>query len=211
MLVFFPSYTVMASCIDWWKQYDTWNRITAHKPVYVEPKDKSALAEVMAQYHSDVRSKEEKKGAAFFAVCRFEKCLRITNAFAKIRVFLFRGKVSEGLDFADVNGRAVLITGLPYPPQFDPRVRLKMEYLDSMSASAKKDPSAQINQAAHMMDGRTWYQQQALRAVNQAIGRVLRHKNDYGAILLCDERFSYANNTSHLSSWIKPSILSGFI
>ena len=31
-------------------------------------------------------------------------------------------QVSEGLDFADVNGRAVVITGLPYPPRMDPKV-----------------------------------------------------------------------------------------
>ena len=32
-------------------------------------------------------------------------------------------QVSEGLDFADDNGRAVVITGLPYPPRLDPKVR----------------------------------------------------------------------------------------
>ena len=31
-------------------------------------------------------------------------------------------KVSEGLDFANNNGRAVIITGLPYPPRMDPKV-----------------------------------------------------------------------------------------
>lgn len=41
-----------------------------------------------------------------------------------------RGKVSEGLDFADFNGRAVIITGLPYPPFKDPRIVLKQKYLD---------------------------------------------------------------------------------
>ena len=40
-----------------------------------------------------------------------------------------RGKVSEGLDFMDVNGRAVVVTGLPYPPFMDVYVKLKMEYL----------------------------------------------------------------------------------
>ena len=41
-------------------------------------------------------------------------------------------QVSEGLDFADNNGRAVVITGLPYPPRMDPKVVLKMEFLDEM-------------------------------------------------------------------------------
>lgn len=50
------------------------------------------------------------KGAIFMGVCR--------------------GKVSEGLDFIDANGRAVIIIGLPYPPIKDPRVILKRQYLD---------------------------------------------------------------------------------
>ena len=41
-------------------------------------------------------------GAVFFAVCR--------------------GKVSEGLDFADRAGRAVVITGIPYAMKTDPKV-----------------------------------------------------------------------------------------
>lgn len=41
-------------------------------------------------------------------------------------------QASEGLDFADVNGRGVVVTGLPYPPRKDPRVILKMQFLDEM-------------------------------------------------------------------------------
>ena len=61
----------------------------------------------MLDYYAAVK---EGRGACFLAVCR--------------------GKVAEGLDFADDNGRAVLITGLPYPPLKDPRVELKRLYLD---------------------------------------------------------------------------------
>ena len=38
------------------------------------------------------------------------------------------------------------------------------------------------------LSGEEWYKQQASRAVNQAVGRVIRHRHDYGAIILCDER-----------------------
>ena len=63
----------------------------------------------MSEYYEKIRDPSA-KGAIFMAVCR--------------------GKVSEGLDFADINGRAVLITGLPFPPMMDPRVILKKRYLE---------------------------------------------------------------------------------
>jgi hypothetical protein len=46
-------------------------------------------------------------------------------------------QVSEGLDFSDNNGRAVIITGLPYPPFKDPRVVLKQQYLDHVRVKNK--------------------------------------------------------------------------
>jgi len=47
-----------------------------------------------------------------------------------ILLAVYRGKVSEGLDFSDWKARAVIILGLPYPPYQDPRVVMKREYLD---------------------------------------------------------------------------------
>lgn len=38
--------------------------------------------------------------------------------------------------------------------------------------------------------------------MNQAIGRVIRHRNDYGAIILLDERFSKAS--AQISKWLQP-------
>lgn len=35
------------------------------------------------------------------------------------------------------------------------------------------------------------------------MGRVIRHRYDYGAILLCDERFSSTNNQRQLSRWLR--------
>jgi Fanconi anemia group J protein len=50
--------------------------------------------------------------------------------------------------------------------------------------------------------GAQWYESQAWRAVNQAIGRVIRHKNDWGAILFLDPRFKYPKNKLLMPKWV---------
>ena len=102
---------------------------------------------------------------------------------------VFRGKVSEGLDFADNNARAVICVGIPFPALKDPLVELKRQYND-----VKKVTNPNI------LSGQKWYEIQAFRALNQALGRCIRHKNDWGAILMVDERYSrnqdYVNSLS---------------
>ena len=56
------------------------------------------------------------------------------------------------------------------------------------------------------LSGRQWYRQQASRAVNQAVGRVIRHKQDFGAILLCDNRFTYPDALQQLPCWMRPYV-----
>uniref|UniRef100_A0A8B9NZ86 Regulator of telomere elongation helicase 1 n=1 Tax=Apteryx owenii TaxID=8824 RepID=A0A8B9NZ86_APTOW len=106
-------------------------------------------------------------------------------------------QASEGLDFADMNGRGVIITGLPFPPRMEPRIVLKMQFLDEMRRSGA---------GAQYLSGREWYSQQASRAVNQAIGRVIRHRQDYGAIFLCDQRFTTGDVRDKLPSWVRPYV-----
>lgn len=97
-----------------------------------------------------------------------------------------RGKLSEGIDLGDDYCRAVVIIGLPYPARYDPKVILKQKYLD--------ENNAKIN-------GIKWYMLQMKRALNQSIGRVVRHKHDYGAIIICDSRFRQLQDG--LSRWIQ--------
>ena len=47
-----------------------------------------------------------------------------------------------------------------------------------------------------------------MRAVNQALGRVIRHRNDFGAVILADERFGYGNVRGQLSVWLRPAVQS---
>jgi chromosome transmission fidelity protein 1 len=45
-----------------------------------------------------------------------------------------------------------------------------------------------------------------MKAVNQSIGRAVRHKNDYATILLLDERYNRTLNKNALPDWIKRSL-----
>uniref|UniRef100_A0A672ZAE4 Regulator of telomere elongation helicase 1 n=1 Tax=Sphaeramia orbicularis TaxID=375764 RepID=A0A672ZAE4_9TELE len=177
LLVFFPSFPLMEKTLDFWRTHGHADRIENIKPMFVEPKGKGTFNEVIDGFYSRVNDPSS-KGGSFFAVCR--------------------GKASEGLDFSDSFGRGVVITGLPFPPKMDPRVILKMEFLDEMSR--KKAPGLRY------LSGQQWYRLQAFRAVNQAIGRVIRHKDDYGAVLLCDQRFKNADARAQLPSWIRPHV-----
>uniref|UniRef100_A0A8C5YP65 Regulator of telomere elongation helicase 1 n=1 Tax=Marmota marmota marmota TaxID=9994 RepID=A0A8C5YP65_MARMA len=135
----------------------------------------SLFLQVIDAYYKQVASPGS-SGATFLAVCR--------------------GKASEGLDFSDTNGRGVVVTGLPYPPRMDPRVVLKMQFLDEMRS--------QSGAGGQFLSGQEWYRLQASRAVNQAIGRVIRHRHDYGAVFLCDHRFACADARAQLPSWVRP-------
>ncbi|KAJ8369653.1 hypothetical protein SKAU_G00096810 [Synaphobranchus kaupii] len=177
LLVFFPSYPVMDKTIEFWRANGHADRIEKLKPMFVEPRGKGSFSEVMEAYYDKIVDPKS-KGGSFFAVCR--------------------GKASEGLDFADTYGRGVVITGLPFPPRMDPRVILKMQYLDEMRKKSLD--------GVRYLSGQEWYRQQASRAVNQAIGRVIRHRDDYGAIFLCDHRFKSADARAQLPSWVKPYV-----
>jgi len=47
---------------------------------------------------------------------------------------------------------------------------------------------------------------EAIKAVNQAMGRVIRHIGDWGSIIFCDERYAGFNIKSQLSAWLQPHI-----
>ncbi|XP_008072828.1 regulator of telomere elongation helicase 1 [Carlito syrichta] len=177
LLVFFPSYPVMEKSLEFWRAHDLVRRMEELKPLFVEPRSKGSFSEVINAYYQRVSSPGS-SGATFLAVCR--------------------GKASEGLDFSDTNGRGVIVTGLPYPPRMDPRVVLKMQFLDEMKGQG--EPGGQV------LSGQKWYQQQASRAVNQAIGRVIRHRHDYGAVFLCDHRFAHTDARAQLPSWVRPYV-----
>ena len=83
--------------------------------------------------------------------------------------------------------------------QTDAKVRIKRQVLDEEMRA--KGPG-RIGQGS--LSGEQWYVQQAMRAVNQAMGRVIRHRWDYGAIILADCRCGRWTMVSHLACLSEP-------
>jgi len=178
-----------------------WQRLLARKAIVLEPRSTSELSDAISEYKRFIVMPKS-SGAILMGVCR--------------------GKISEGIDFSDDMCRAVIVTGLPFAPYLDPKVKLKREFLDAARASAKSRPSldggfghgklpptkvdlSELSSSA-TLSGAEWYNQQALRACNQAIGRVIRHRNDYGAVILLDHRFADVRNRDGLSKWLRPHL-----
>ena len=195
VLVFFPSYSLLYKCVERWRSGTVWQMlVNAKRLVLVEPRksfqagqkrkrngrsnDSSSMQNVLAKYRK--ACSQSIKGAILFCV--------------------FRGKMSEGIDFRDEQARAAIIVGIPYPNVMDPKVKMKKDYQDS-----KK--SARAGKGGRVLSGGEWYTQQAYRALNQALGRCIRHKNDYGAILLMDYRFSRRESVGRLSKWVRETVV----
>nr|GMC88611.1 Fanconi anemia group J protein homolog [Ipomoea batatas] len=110
-LVFFPSYKLMEKLSSRWQATGQWDILNAKKPLFVEPRgSQEEFESVLKGYYESIHqgrkpvlgrrkgrkseknlsgsSEDNKKGAAFLAVCR--------------------GKVSEGIDFSDEMARVVV-------------------------------------------------------------------------------------------------------
>jgi fanconi anemia group J protein len=70
-----------------WKQINIWKQIETNKTIFTEPrKNDEPLSATMSKFYSAIKAPQNNaNGAILFAVCR--------------------GKVSEGIDFADDNGK----------------------------------------------------------------------------------------------------------
>lgn len=54
--------------------------------------------------------------------------------------------------------------------------------------------------------GQEHYENLCMKAVNQSIGRSVRHQQDYAAVLLLDHRYQRDNVRNALPKWLQPSL-----
>lgn len=178
VLCFFTSYSMMNKLVQRWRNTGMWDNISEHKCIFVEP---------------------QKADAASFDASMVEYCRYATREAVDVPgtgallLAVCRGKVSEGMDFADNTARAVVTVGIPFPNVKDIQVDQKRKYNDQCSKSGRP-----------VMCGNFWYETQAFRALNQALGRCIRHRLDWGALIVVDQRFSENSRYQKaLSKWIR--------
>ena len=100
------------------------------------------------------------------------------------------GKLSEGINFSDKLARGVVVIGMPYPDKRDLILQEKLKFADLRESGS----------------GNLLYEAMCMKAVNQSIGRSIRHINDYAAILLIDKRYSQSRIITQLPQWMADSI-----
>ena len=191
MVVFFPSYKTMKDYTDKWKNHGNGvinNILQKHKSIFIESKsDKRQFVSDWKKFSQICSGGGEhgfnspQNGAIYFAVAN--------------------GKLSEGIDFTDGMARLVVMVGVPNKNTYQSSTQEKMKFLDRIikELNAKNDPL--------YFDGSEWYQNETNKSVNQAIGRVIRHKYDFGGIVLLDSRYKWDKNKSGISHWMKNEII----
>jgi chromosome transmission fidelity protein 1 len=113
------------------------------------------------------------------------------------------GKLSEGINFSDDLCRLILLVGIPYPNPYTEEHKARTAYLqDSLVGRGFTIEEAKRKAVEGGEDT-------ALRAVNQAIGRAIRHKGDWACIVLVDSRWEGTRVRGKLAGWIGESVDGG--
>ncbi|KAM7260392.1 hypothetical protein ACFE04_016133 [Oxalis oulophora] len=215
-LVFFPSYKLMDKLSNRWKETGQWSRLNTRKPLFVdvpwqlllkqnanpplisaEPRgSQDELESVLKDYYDTISGRKKPASGKKKRVKKLDSN-NVPPEDIKTEgagfLAVCRGKVSEGLDFSDDKARVVIVVGIPFPNLHDIKVSLKKKYNDAYKSTK------------NLINGNEWYCQQAFRALNQAIGRCIRHKFDYGAVILIDERYQEERNRVYISKWLRKS------
>ncbi|KAF3641252.1 putative Peroxidase 48-like [Capsicum annuum] len=219
MVLFFSSFDYEGQVYDAWKESGIIGRIMKKKRIFREPRSSTDVETVLKEYketidalshNSSKRNPESRNGAILLAIVG--------------------GKVSEGINFSDGMGRCMVMVGLPYPNPADIELMERIKHIEGFDTSVGKNTKFQAERSWYSGDaqaglhilksckhrGKQYYENLCMKAVNQSIGRAIRHINDYAAILLVDKRYTYdpsernfSHSTNKLPQWIKGHLVSG--
>ncbi|KAK4696749.1 chromosome transmission fidelity protein 1, partial [Lecanoromycetidae sp. Uapishka_2] len=186
LIVFFPSYAYLDQVVSHWQSKSTgttkciWDRLLSQKRIFRESKTTVSVDDILNQYS-----------------------LAISTGTGGLLLSVIGGKMSEGINFSDALGRGVVVVGLPFPNAQSAQWKAKLEYIEQ--AAAKRTGSRDEGKSA----ARELYENACMRAVNQSIGRAIRHKGDYASILLLDKRYQMPRIEGKLPGWIRQGMVKG--
>lgn len=211
VVVFFPSYSYLSEILKRWAVVPTgatqsiFQRLEGKTALFQESKE-LGVDEILRGYAKAI---DKGKGGLLLSVVG--------------------GKMSEGINFSDKLGRCVVIVGLPYPNIMSAEWKAKIEYIESaivsrLEASSFAEPVSEappppsfekpglskeeiLRRAKEA--GREFYENACMRAVNQSVGRAIRHKGDYAAIVMVDRRFGNERVKAKLPGWIREGLVQG--
>lgn len=183
IVCFFPSYDFEAKVFEFWTKSGVIQRISTRKKVFRESRKGADCDAVLSNYTDFVKkcrtpnaASNRQNGAILFSVVG--------------------GKMSEGINFSDDLGRCVVIVGLPYPNINSPELKEKMDYLNANYPLASDG----------RMPSQVHYENLCMKAVNQSIGRAIRHQKDYAIVLLLDRRYQKTSVADKLPNWIRAQL-----
>ncbi|KIK59311.1 hypothetical protein GYMLUDRAFT_1004719 [Collybiopsis luxurians FD-317 M1] len=197
MIVFFPSYKFLDTAKAAWGAGGTTGyleKFGAKKKVFFEPEDQAGVESVLQQYAAAVSnssalpSSQTHTGALLLAV--------------------IGAKLSEGLNFADDLARAVVVVGLPFANLASAELRERMRYVKREEERRLKNTEKENRDGARQAERKgkdaaaELYENMCMNAVNQSIGRAIRHRNDWAALLLLDQRYSTPSIGGKLPKWL---------
>ncbi len=191
VVVFLPSYSYEEVVTRRWRETGLLPKLQAKKALFSEPKKAKDVDAVLQAYAAAIAGDgREERGGGGAGTSRGAILFCVVGA-----------KMSEGINFADAMARCVVMVGLPYPDSRDPELQQKLQYLDSLQSSSAAAAFGTVN-------GKSYYQNLCMRAVNQSIGRAIRHANDWAAIILVDRRyFSDPSIQPLLPKWIADRVV----
>lgn len=208
VVAFFPSYDYLSRVLNIWKKpipndksqpMTIISLIEQKKPVLYETRESTTSTEELLQEYTNIvqsgpmtdKAKSRGKGGALL-------------------LSVVGGKLSEGINFSDALGRGVLMIGLPFPNVRSAVWQAKIQHVEQKTYSHQASNSTEESKkTTAKAAGREFYENACMRAVNQCIGRAIRHQNDYAAIVLMDRRYELPRIQGKLPAWIRQSMVAG--
>ncbi|WVF71908.1 hypothetical protein IAT40_006718 [Kwoniella sp. CBS 6097] len=178
VVVFVPSYAFLDKVKAYWTKTGLLSKLGDKKQLFFEPQTSGDTEIVLREYALSISSCQA-------SIASGEKS-RKTGA---LLFAVVGGKLSEGINFSDSLGRCVIMVGLPFANVGSIELQERMRYVESLPGNSHEA-------------SREMYENLCMRAVNQSIGRAIRHANDYATILLVDKRYATPRIKNKLPKWI---------